>query len=470
MGTAIRTEIQDSFPLEKDAKEKLDALGLKFMRARNLFFSRFSGIGTIGKYSGKYDCRDQIIVEKLISLVRIPARYWKLALANVLGNIRTLVENVKQKIRKAMYNNQNLSSSDIHYMNTVLKKDKYLGEVLNMKKLSEYLYEKFDVNFRRLNSLIRRYFRRYRGKTPYSVKSNFLVADSGTYKYKDDKILEISTLIPRKKIPVKMKEKKRLSGNLILKWDECLHVYGTQKFEIPDGVPQEKIVAIDKGESALITSISGRQYGNEYRNINRELIDRQVRKNANRNRIFRHMKELERKGELEKAGNMQESNLGKKKQEKFSNRIRERSRNYINMTVNEFLDAELPSEIIKEDLSWEKKSRKKGKGFRARIARWEKGVLDDSLEWKAYKSGIAVTNVNPAYTSQVHHECGKFGKRNGRSFWCPHCGKEMNADVNAAYNIMERKDIKEITLYTSAAKVKEYYEKLGKGEMLPDKG
>ena len=470
MGTAIRTEIQDSFPLEKDAKEKLDALGLKFMRARNLFFSRFSGIGTIGKYSGKYDCRDQIIVEKLISLVRIPARYWKLALANVLGNIRTLVENVKQKIRKAMYNNQNLSSSDIHYMNTVLKKDKYLGEVLNMKKLSEYLYEKFDVNFRRLNSLIRRYFRRYRGKTPYSVKSNFLVADSGTYKYKDDKILEISTLIPRKRIPVKMKEKKRLSGNLILKWDECLHVYGTQKFEIPDGVPQEKIVAIDKGESALITSISGRQYGNEYRNINRELIDRQVRKNANRNRIFRHMKELERKGELEKAGNMQESNLGKKKQEKFSNRIRERSRSYINMTVNEFLDAELPSEIIKEDLSREKKSRKKGKGFRARIARWEKGVLDDSLEWKAYKSGIAVTNVNPAYTSQVHHECGKFGKRNGRSFWCPHCGKEMNADVNAAYNIMERKDIKEITLYTSAAKVKECYEKLGKGEMLPDKG
>ena len=46
----------------------------------------------------------------------------------------------------------------------------------------------------------------------------------------------------------------------------------------------------------------------------------------------------------------------------------------------------------------------------------------------------------------------------------------MNADVNAAYNIMERKNIKEITLYTSAAKVKEYYEKLGKGEMLPDKG
>lgn len=46
----------------------------------------------------------------------------------------------------------------------------------------------------------------------------------------------------------------------------------------------------------------------------------------------------------------------------------------------------------------------------------------------------------------------------------------MDADVNAAYNIMERKNIKEITLYTNAEKVKEYYEKLEKGEMLPNKG
>ena len=470
MGTAIKTEIQHSFPLEKDAKEKLDSLGLKFRGARNLFFSRFSGIGTIGKYVGKYDCRDQIIEENLISLAKIPARYWKLALTNVLENIRTIIENVKQKIRKAMYNNQNLNDSDRHYMNTVLKKDKYLGEVLNMKKLSGYLYEKFDVNFRRLNSLIRRYFRKYRGKTPYSVKSNFLVADSGTYKFEDNKILKISTLIPRKRIAVKMKEEKRLSGNLILKWNECLHVYGTQKFEVPDEVPQENVVAIDKGESTLITSISGRQYGNEYRNINKELIERQVKKNANRNRIFQHMKKLEKKGELEKAGNIQASNLGKKKQEKLLGRIRERSRSYINRTVNEFLNAELPSEIIKEDLNWEKKNRKNGRGFRARIARGEKGTLDDALEWKAFKSGITVTNVNPAYTSQVHHECKKFGKRNGRNFQCPYCGKEMDADENAAYNIMERKNIKEITLYTSAIKVKEYYEKLEKGETLSSKG
>ena len=103
LGTAIRTEIQHSFPLEKDAKEKLDALGLKFMGTRDLFFSRFSGIGAIGKYSGKYDCNNQIIGENLISLAKIPAMYWKLALTNVLGNIKTLVENVKQKIRNAIY-------------------------------------------------------------------------------------------------------------------------------------------------------------------------------------------------------------------------------------------------------------------------------------------------------------------------------------------------------------------------------
>ena len=39
---------------------------------------------------------------------------------------------------------------------------------------------------------------------------------------------------------------------------------------------------------------------------------------------------------------------------------------------------------------------------------------------------------------------------------------EYFADANAAYNIKLRKNIKEITLYTSAANVKTYYENLKK--------
>ena len=53
-----------------------------------------------------------------------------------------------------------------------------------------------------------------------------------------------------------------------------------------------------------------------------------------------------------------------------------------------------------------------------------------------------------------------FGIRDGEIFTCPHCGNKMDADVNAAHNIMKRKEIEGINIYTSASKVKEHYLKL----------
>ena len=75
---------------------------------------------------------------------------------------------------------------------------------------------------------------------------------------------------------------------------------------------------------------------------------------------------------------------------------------------------------------------------------------------------IKITNVNPAYTSQICHSCENFGKRSGEIFECEHCNIKYDADVNAAHNIKLRKDIKKITLYASAANVKTYYENLKK--------
>ena len=327
--------------------------------------------------------------ENLTNVSRMPARYWKIVLVHVLGNLKTLLENVKQKIRKAMYNNQNLSASDRHYMNTVLKKDKDLGEVLNMKKLSEYLYEKFDVNFRRLNSLIRRYYRRYRRKIPYSHKTNFLLLDADMYRYEKG-IIAISTVRKGRRIPIRLKDERIFKGNLTLKWDIRLIIYGTAKTECEV-----------------------------------------------------------------------EENPEKKKFNKFSERIREKSRSYINHELDLFFDTEKPTEIIKEDLTWENLNRKsKGKNFNRIISRWEKGYLDSQIEWKSEQRGIKITNVNPAYTSQICHICDNFGIRDGETFTCPHCGNKMDADVNAAHNIMKRKQINGINIYTSASKVKKHYLKL----------
>ena len=460
-----KTIKQYSFPFErtKDLNfESLEKLGYEFRDTKNFFYSRFSGISYINKMKGKYTIRDEIIKENLKNISKIPARYWKICLSHVLGNIKTLLENIKKLIKKATYNNSNLSDKDRHYVYTVLKSSEYLENVLRRKKLSDYLYDKFEINHKKLNNLIRRYFRRYKNKTPYSKKNNFLILDSGLYKYKDG-FLKISTLNKGKRIEFKMKDERVFKGNLIIKWNSCLTVFGTKKFESETIFETENSIAIDKGYKKLIAADKNTFYGTEYSSLNKMLIDNQVEKLKNRNRLFQIAQRHKKRGNSEKVENIFKNNLGRIKRNRFTKKIRRRSENYINKEVNSFLEKEKPTEVIKEDLTWETYKNKKKKGFKNQIEHWEKGILDKSIEWKALQKNIKITNVNPAYTSQICHICDNFGIRNGETFDCPHCGNKMDADVNAAHNIRKRKNIKEIDLYTNTEKVKQYYKNLEKG-------
>ena len=461
-----KTIKQYSFPFDKAKDlnfESLKKLGYEFRDTKNFFYSRFSGISCINKLNEKYTIRDEIIKENLKNISKIPARYWKICLSHVLGNIKTLLENIKKLIRKATYNNSNLSSEDRHYIYTVLKSSEYFENVLRRKKLPDYLYDKFKINHKKLNNLIRRYFRRYKNKIPYSKKNNFLILDSGLYKYKDG-FLKISTLNKNKRIEFKMKDERIFKGNITIKWENCLTVFGTKKIESRTIFKTENSVAIDKGYKKLIATDKNAFYGTEYSSLNKMLIDKQVEKLKNRSRLFQIAKKYKETGNLKKAENIFKNNLGRIKQNRFTKKIRKRSENYINKEVNNFFEKEKPTEIIKEDLTWETYKNKKKKGFKNQIKHWEKGVLDKSIEWNALQKNIKITNINPAYTSQICHMCDSFGTRNGETFTCQCCKSKMDADVNAAHNIRKRKNIKEIDLYTNAKKVKQYYENLKKGD------
>ena len=425
-----KTIKQYSFPFEKIKNfnfESLEKLGYEFRDTKNFFYSRFSGISYINKLKGKYTIRDEIIKENLKNISKIPARYWKICLSHVLGNIKTLLENTKKLIKKATYNNSNLSDKDRHYIYTVLKSSEYLENVLRRKKLSDYLYDKFKINHKKLNNLIRRYFRRYKNKIPYSKKNNFLILDSGLYKYKDG-FLKISTLNKGKRIEFKMKDERVLKGNITIKWENRLTVFGTKKIESKTIFETENSVAIDKGYKKLIATDKNTFYGTEYSLLNKMLIDKQVEKLKNRSRLFQIAKKYKETGNFKKAENIFKNNLGRIKQNRFTIKIRKRSENYINKEVNNFFEKEKPTEIIKEDLTWETYKNKKKKGFKNQIEHWEKGILDKSIEWKALQKN-----------------------------------NKMDADVNAAHNIRKRKNIKEIDLYTNTKKVKQYYENLEKG-------
>ncbi|HLV97910.1 MAG TPA: transposase [Ktedonobacterales bacterium] len=80
----------------------------------------------------------------------------------------------------------------------------------------------------------------------------------------------------------------------------------------------------------------------------------------------------------------------------------------------------------------------KGKSVRRRLSEWQRGAIRRAVEGKAQLAGLAIAEVNPAYTSQNCSRCGLRGKRKRHVFTCPSCGVTLHADVNAAVNIRNR--------------------------------
>lgn len=67
------------------------------------------------------------------------------------------------------------------------------------------------------------------------------------------------------------------------------------------------------------------------------------------------------------------------------------------------------------------------------------GLFASALEHKARYTGSTIVRVNPAYTSQTCSACGHVAAESRESqarFRCVACGFQVNADVNAAKNIL----------------------------------
>ena len=125
--------------------------------------------------------------------------------------------------------------------------------------------------------------------------------------------------------------------------------------------------------------------------------------------------------------------------------------------INNLINSHKFFDTKKQIVSNEKVKKK----IRNRLNKWYCGYLNEKIELECNKLEINYIDINPAYTSQICSNCGNFGKRNGEIFICKNCGKK-HADINASINILKRKDIKAINLYTRKEKVKEI---LKKGEV-----
>ena len=79
-------------------------------------------------------------------------------------------------------------------------------------------------------------------------------------------------------------------------------------------------------------------------------------------------------------------------------------------------------------------------GLNRSISEQTWGIIRQQLAYKAEWAGRELALVDPAYTSQTCSVCGILdaASRDGQKFCCRACGVELDADVNAAVNVLHK--------------------------------
>ena len=459
MNTVIKNIKQYSYELDKSILKELLDIGSKYSRVKNYVYSRFSGINSILLLDKHRKIRDEWVKTKFYEQWSLPARYWKLALTEAISNIKSKWSNIKLRIKEQVKVNENLSDDDKYYIYYILKVNELHHKIL--------IYEKFDIpkifedknlNYKYLNNLIRRYTRTYKGNIPYSNKNTTFSIDTGLYSYKDGYI-EITGLKKRKRLPIKLTDNNVRNKTLKVKIiGNKLEIHCPLKIKGKIHKDYENIIGIDKGYKYLFAVSSDNFYGENLNDYLNKETERLNKVNTNRNRFYALYNSYLNDGNLKKATNILENNLGKIKYNNNKVKNDQRIKSYINQSLNILIETEKPKEIVIENLDFVSWDKSYPKSVKRKLSRWIKGYIKDRIEYKCDYNNIKYTYVNPAYTSKVCNMCNEFGERNGDVFKCSNCGN-LHSDINASKNILKRKYDKEISLYTKYTKVKEILEK-----------
>ena len=360
---------------------------------------------------------------------QLPARLWKETLRDTIGGINAYFEAGFKEIIKRLYRKYGKAEA---------------------KKLAKILKTDYKSN-NELHRMVRTLIPK-----GYSKVDNIICLDEDCYTFEQDMLL-VTGLRKRKMLSIPLTTKQRPKGSfkIILKDTRCeLRVSNKYQVVAADIPKTHEAIGVDKGYTEVFTDNTGERHGEGFGKLLTKKSDFLNEKYKNRNKLWAIMKKAREAGDIKKANNIKFNNLGNKKLNRQKEIMKTELKEKIYSAAKVL--AQKASIIAIEDLTFKTKSKGKFKKVNRRLSSWIKGVIDEAIIKYCFIYGTKLVYVNAAYTSQgdSRFNCALMGTRIGDSF----IGFDevvLDADINAAINILARLYDSEINLYTPAEKVKE---------------
>jgi transposase len=314
-----------------------------------------------------------------------------------------------------------------------------------------------DLNTKRakwLHRIIRKHF--HRGHT---WVRNQIVYNVGMYSCKrrgNKSYLELATLKKGKRISLPLHGNPDIRGEIkvIIQAGNRVEIhYPVKVLKLEPTHPPTKGVGVDRGFTEVYVDSEGKFYGSGFGKLIQSEVSQRVERGRKRGKLHSLAQKYERLGLHSKAQNIRKNNLGLIKMNRQKRVLEGRLKTLVfTATVQLFTEY---ATVYYEDLTEPIKDKKGLKGrTAAKMSAWCKGTVKKALEQVSARLSGQAKAVNAAYTSQVDHRYGVLlGERKADSFHC-FDGVVLQSDVNAARNILARKDDAEISQYMKFTKVK----------------
>ena len=180
--------------------------------------------------------------------------------------------------------------------------------------------------------------------------------------------------------------------------------------------------------------------------------DKAATTNKQRNKLHALEKKHRKSGNVIKADRLVKNNLGRKKIDAWREKTQKQLRTIAYQSAHTIVDK--AAVVVSEDLTSPIAKKQPWKKFNRRMSAWAKGVLAQALEEVCTQRKAKHVLVNGAYTSQMDSTNNLLeGKRVGDRFYREN-GDVLQADHNAASNVLARLDDSEISRYTPYREVR----------------